>query len=1050
MAGTDARLDALLKELVEEYLVRLRRGERPSIAEYARRHPELAEQINEMFPTLGLVELFKPDSGEVTDLPSSDPAVTCTGLPLKQLGDFRILREVGRGGMGVVYEAEQETLGRHVALKVLPWHVALDDTTLERFRREARAAARLHHTNIVPVFEVGQEGDICFYAMQFIQGQGLDLVIEELRRLRDESGREPSAKNRPRFPPPPGEESPVPRIPSLPARQVSQVARSLVTGRFASEPPNPDAMDPKLAPSRPSVSAGTAVLIDGIETDATGATIVPGAVPTAGAVAGPSVSSSAVLPGGAQLSTVESGRRPYHLGVARIGQQAAQALAYAHARGIVHRDIKPSNLLLDTAGIVWLTDFGLAKDEAHGLTDSNAVVGTLRYMAPERFRGQADARADIYALGLTLYELLALQPAFELGDRLQLVEQIKSADPKPPRAIDARIPRDLETIVLKAIDKEPARRYQNAMELADDLRRFTDDQPILARKSTPLERMRRWHRRNPAVAALLWTLLVVLSSGLVGMTWLYRRADNERQRAEANFRDARTAVDDYLTGVSQQRLLDVPGLEHLRKELYETALKYYQKFIIQHAHDPRLRSDLANAYERVGMITDMIGARPDALTAHRQALEIRSALARDYPENVRFQQDVAKSADNIGNLLSVMGRVEEAERSFRRAITILEPLIGSHPDVASLQQDVTRSYNNLGLLQKTIGRMAEAEQSYRRVVEILEPWTRGDQPENADRHQALAVCYTNLGSLKGMTGASVEAGQWFQKAIPIFEALTKAHPDDTRYWQDLGKFHDNVGMLHSLTGQVEGAERSYRQSIQIQERLNREHPSVVEFQQDLAKTYTDLGVLLAATHKQEAAQSYQRAVEILEPLARTHPLVIPFQQDLARSYSVLGTLQTESGLTTPAMQSLQRARAIQELLVREHPGDPENQRDLYITYIGLGKVPRALNQPAEALKDWQSAVHLIESLREPGPYDLYNLACAYALSSTVIGKTGARPKQGDELSSQKLVDKAMDALRRAVAAGWSDAHQMETDGDLESLRARAEFQKLIKSMHVKR
>jgi tetratricopeptide (TPR) repeat protein len=671
-------------------------------------------------------------------------------------------------------------------------------------------------------------------------------------------------------------------------------------------------------------------------------------------------------------------------------------------------------------------------------------------MAPERFRGQADARSDIYALGLTLYELLTLKPAFRSRDRLQLIERIKNEEPKPPRAIDTRIPRDLETIVLKAIDKEPARRYQTGAELADDLRRFTDDQPILARKSTLPERIGRWHRRNPVVAALVWSLLVVLSSSLIGMTWLYRRADQERQRAEANFRDARAAVDDYLTSVSQQRLLDVPGLQYLRKELYETALKYYQKFIIQHAHDPRLRSDLANAFERVGIITDMIGARPDALAAHQQALAIRAALGRDYPESVRFQQDLAKSYDTRGNLLRVMGRAEEAEQSLRRSITILETWIGDHPDVLSLQQDLARSDNNLGILQKTIGHMAEADQSYRRAIEIRERGTGQDDAESADGRETLAQCYTNLGNLKGMTGEMTEASQWFQKAIPIFEALTQTHPHDTTFWQDLGKTHGNIGMLQSLAGQVKGAERSYRQAIKIQERLAREHPSVVEFQQDRAKTYTDLGLLLSTTDKQEAAQWYQRAADILEPLARIHSLVVPVQQDLARSYNALGMLQTETGQVAAAMQSLQRARAIQERLVRDHPNDPENPRSLSITDIGLGRVHRALDQPAEALKDWQDAVRLIESLPEPSHYDLYNLACAYALSSTVIDKTQAQSNSGHETPSRQLAGKAMEAMHRAVAAGWSDARQMETDGDLESLRSRGEFQKLVQSLQEKR
>src|SRR6185437_8497132 len=150
-------------------------------------------------------------------------------------------------------------------------------------------------------------------------------------------------------------------------------------------------------------------------------------------------SSSAILPGGTQLSTVESGRRAFYRSLAHIGRQVAGGLAYAHARGIVHRDIKPSNLLLDTEGVVWISDFGLAKGDDEGLTESGDVVGTLRYLAPERFRGQADARADIYALGLTLYELLTLRPAFDSADRLRMIEQINTVEPRKPRTVDAQV-----------------------------------------------------------------------------------------------------------------------------------------------------------------------------------------------------------------------------------------------------------------------------------------------------------------------------------------------------------------------------------------------------------------------------------------------------------------------------------------------------------------------------------------------------------------------------------------------------------------------------------
>ena len=230
----------------------------------------------------------------------------------------------------------------------------------------------------------------------------------------------------------------------------------------------------------------------------------------------PTSSSSAILPGGTQLSSVESGRHAFFRSLAHIGRQVAAGLAYAHARGIVHRDIKPSNLLLDTEGVVWITDFGLAKGDDEGLTQSGDILGTIRYMAPERFRGEGDARADVYALGLTLYELLTLRPGFGSSDRLKLIEQIKTEEPERPRAIDARIPRDLETIVLKAIEKDPKARYRSAEAMGEDLRRFLADEPIRARQVSAPERYWRWARRNPAIAVLGGVLTAVLVATTVG------------------------------------------------------------------------------------------------------------------------------------------------------------------------------------------------------------------------------------------------------------------------------------------------------------------------------------------------------------------------------------------------------------------------------------------------------------------------------------------------------------------------------------------------------
>jgi WD40 repeat protein len=505
MAVDDSQRDDLLDRLGEEFATRLRRGEQPSVTDYTDRYPELADEIRELFPALVKVEQAKEICHDWDEAASRAP-------PLSQVGDYRIIREIGRGGMGVVYEAEQISLGRRVALKVLPRRSARDHTTLERFRREARASARLHHTNIVPVFEVGQDGDVRYYAMQFIQGQSLDLVISELRRLQ---GRSPPARSN--SPSRAGEqESPGADAHTRGHATRIRLAQTMLSGRF---------------------DQGASVVADG---PAAGVLVVslPGSVDCEPVASAPQ-DTSAVMPGGAQLSTVDSGQRAFHHAVAQIGRQVASALAHAHAHGIVHRDIKPSNLLLDTDGVVWVSDFGLAKVDDDELTRTGDVLGTVRYLAPERFRGQGGAQSDLYSLGLTVYELLVLRPAFDAPDRLALSEQIKTVDPPRPRSIDPRVPRDLETIVLKAIEKDPKDRYHSADALAEDLRRFLADEPIRARQVSAAERAGRWCKRNPVVAGLLAAVFVLLaavagltSAGYLREAALHAEADRQRQEAD--------------------------------------------------------------------------------------------------------------------------------------------------------------------------------------------------------------------------------------------------------------------------------------------------------------------------------------------------------------------------------------------------------------------------------------------------------------------------------------------------------------------------------------
>jgi eukaryotic-like serine/threonine-protein kinase len=534
-SGDYGRFDELAEELAERY----RRGERPSLDEYVNRLPGMADEIREMFAALLEVEQVEEGARDDMRRPLA-PALARQ----REIGDFRIVREVGRGGMGVVYEAEQISLGRRVALKVLPGHLVGDSKALERFRREAKAAARLHHTNIVPVFDVGHDRDVAFYAMQFIQGQGLDQVIGELQRQRCRDGRpvgEDHAASGRHERPFNASKSASEATPGARSRTLGQMAESLLTGRFLT-----GGLEPGAGVAGQTIESAATEQFDPNVTAGRTPAVTIGDQLTSKPAA--DILSSAVLPGGTHVSDVSSSsrRQPYFHSVAQIGRQAAQALAYAHARGVIHRDIKPSNLLLDTLGVVWITDFGLAKADDDGLTATGDLVGTLRYMAPERFRGVGDARADIYALGLTLYELLTLRPAYSSSDRLKLIEQVKTEEPARLRSLDRRIPRDLEIIILKAIEKEPASRYPTADALAEDLRRFLADEPIKARQVSTTERYWRWAKRNPVIAGLGGALVVLLVTIAVGSILVAARfatvADDARTSATAEH-GARLAAD---------------------------------------------------------------------------------------------------------------------------------------------------------------------------------------------------------------------------------------------------------------------------------------------------------------------------------------------------------------------------------------------------------------------------------------------------------------------------------------------------------------------------
>lgn len=474
--------------IADEFVAEFRLGRRPSVDEYARRYPEFADDIKDILPTLVLMERAKSAGGSIDG--ESVCAHDSSPLLGKELGDYRITREVGRGGMGIVYEAEQVSLGRRVALKVLAKQALLDSKQRRRFDREAKAAARLHHTNIVPVFGVGEAEGFCYYVMQFIRGLGLDKVLEELKRIEHDSA----------------ESGPASRGELRIARRTdaSAAAEMLLSGEFSQQELGADKVSATVEQPR-AISPEPPERFTLSDSSLSGL--------TAGSIS----------------KSEAPGLRAYWQSVAHIGVQVGEALHYAHEQGVTHRDVKPSNLLFDLKGTVWVTDFGLAKAaDQQDLTRSGDILGTIRYLPPEAFAGKSDARGDIFSLGLTLYELVALRPAFAETDRGALIKKVTSGEPGRLEESQPGVPQDLATIIHKALEREPADRYQTAQQLADDLRRFTRDEPIRARRASLLEQSRRWSRRNPGLAfagVSIASLVLVIACSAIGAATYYRHQE---------------------------------------------------------------------------------------------------------------------------------------------------------------------------------------------------------------------------------------------------------------------------------------------------------------------------------------------------------------------------------------------------------------------------------------------------------------------------------------------------------------------------------------------
>ncbi|MEM7203313.1 MAG: serine/threonine-protein kinase [Planctomycetota bacterium] len=812
--------------LADEFVTRQRRGESVTVDEYARAHPHLAAEIRALFPTVAALEGLKRDASSAAERAAPGPA------PPPRLGDLRLIDEIGRGGMGVVYEAVQESLDRTVAVKVLPRGRL--GTRGERFRREAQTASRLHHTNIVPIFGTGSHDGYEYYVMQRIRGVGLDQVMAVVRGDVDATdGHEPRD------------------------RLAREVARSLLT-------PEPAEFGREGSPR-------------------------------------------------GQTQRSYRGNPIYYRNVARLGVQVADALEHAHLQGTLHRDIKPSNLLLDTHRTIWVTDFGLAKALEHeDLTRSGDIVGTLRYMAPEQTRGACETRSDIYALGLTLYEMVALQPAFAGYGKSQLLQKILSGGLPPLRSIDDAAPIDLATIIAKACATEPTDRYAAAAELGADLQRFLDGRPIKARPVSAVWTVWRWCQRNRATAALaacaVGAALTAGISGWIGYGITSRALDGERaakDRAAGNLELSLQAFADVFDQLSGPDLalphLEDPETGELTAlgpvsvapedaELLGHISQFYERFAERNAEDVSLRWEAAKARRRVGDIERRLGRYPEARSAYERAIELYRGLAPDGADTIGDRAvDIALAYNGLGKTLRDERERQAAETAHEHALDILQNV--ESPRSTTVALETARTLNSLGACEWS-PRAHYGRRGGR--------WRRGEARTPAEADQRRMAGHQSLR----------DAAKHHRAALAIVTDLqdnsTERHPQMRFVEARSRRFLSWV----TAREHAEAAAEHDRTAVALLEGLAAEFPDVDAYRFELAETLRHPRRQPRGERSRETdearRQRVARALELFRDLEEKHPNIPSYRAGRLRAQFESTTQTSEA----PRAQALTAMRDV--------------------------------------------------------------------------------------------------------------------------------------------
>jgi tetratricopeptide (TPR) repeat protein len=690
---------------------------------------------------------------------------------------------------------------------------------------------------------------------------------------------------------------------------------------------------------------------------------------------------------------------------ARLVETLARAVHVVHQRGVIHRDLKPANILLASGGRQppggaappggsrppladlnpKITDFGLAKhlDTPTALTRSGAVLGTPPYMAPEQAMARTDQigpAIDVYALGAVLYELLTGRPPFRGENDMDTLLQVMSQEPVAPRQLQPKVPPDLETVCLKCLEKEPARRYASAEALADDLQRFEEGKPILARPVGRAGRVWRWAKRSPALAVTgsLAAVAVVTAAVIASIFAVNKMEDADRLKKERDrartaegqavrrFRHLHQMAAEFFA--AHDLLVNLAGSTPARRSLVETGLKYLDQLRPEAGDDPEFLFDQAEGYIKIGDVQGNpnianLGDTAGALKSYRRGLGILRGLAKTHPDNFNVQSDRTILHQRIGDVQAAQGRLREALASYRESLRLAEAVVRADPGSRTAPHNLCVSCERLGTLRARLGRDGEALALYRRSIRVAEAAIKKDR-KNAAAWQVLAIGHSRVGDFWVSRGKIDRAQEEFEKALAINRDLARRQPKNMQYQHGLAVSHERVGDVLMKRAGPARALASYRASLEIARALARADPANVHAQRQLVVAYHKFAGV--QTRTEAALETCRSALEIARTLARIDPGNTLFRHDLAGCHEKVGDTLAALGQTADAEASYHDGLRVVEALAREvGPGNAQVRRVQMILFGKIGDLQLAGRRLPQALASCCRSLEIAQSLARP-------------------------------------------------------------------------------------